>query len=106
MGRGGRSSDLLAIVTTRAELGTLFAATYKAPQTALGLPAWIDGAAERPFTGADPDRPELADKRPSLDESERQLRLPLPTLTSQSATDWKGHKADTHRSNKPPLPPS
>jgi len=36
--------------------------------------------------------PDLAAKLPSLHESERHLRLPLPTLTSQSATDWQGHR--------------
>lgn len=40
--------------------------------------------------------PDLAAKLPSLDESERHLRLPLPTLTSQSATDWQGHQAGVH----------
>ena len=51
----------------------LIDATYKAPQVAPGLLAWIEGALERLLQNADLDRPKLAadstDRRNSLVES-------------------------------------
>jgi hypothetical protein len=47
------------------ELLALIDATYKAPQIAPGLLAWIEGALERPLQNADLDRPKLAGSRGS-----------------------------------------